>query len=417
MRMYHVFARKYRPKNFNQLIGQDPFVQTLTNALSLSRVAHAYILTGVRGVGKTTGARIIARALNCIGSDGSRDQPSSEPCQRCFHCTMIDEGRHPDVYEMDAASHTGIANIQELLASVPYAPASARFKIYIIDEIHMLSEKAFNALLKTLEEPPEHIKFIFATTEIRKVPVTIISRCQQFVFRRVAIKLLATYLEEICHKEGLHIESEAATLLAYAAEGSVRDALSLLDQAAVSSEGQTISKDVIVWMLALTDRNRLFDLLEACLEGEAQKALALSHSLYASAAEPLRLLQDLLGCLYTLTYYRIGNCEDVPPLDQERLKALSQRLSIADLTRAWQIILKGLEETQKAPNWEQAVDMVLIRLAFASSLPTPLEIIDRLQTPNVSTTTEPLPAEEPSRSDNPVVQEILKTFPGSYLKE
>ena len=431
--MYHVFARKYRPKNFKEVIGQELFVQTLTNALTFSRVAHAYILTGVRGVGKTSSARIIARALNCIGSDGLNPQPTPNPCDVCVHCSMIEQSRHIDVYEMDAASHTGIANIQELLASVPYKPSTARFKIYIIDEIHMLSEKAFNALLKTLEEPPDHIKFIFATTEIRKVPLTIVSRCQQFVFRRVDVKTLAAYLHEICRRESLQAEPEAMTLIASAAEGSVRDGLSLLDQAAALSQGERLSAQLVSRMLSLTDRSQLFDLFEACLGGEPRKALDLAHRLYANAAYPERILQDLLGCIYTLAYYQTQPSSENAISDRERLQPLSDRLSIVDLTRAWQIVLKGLEEVQKAPDTEQAVDMILMRLAFASSLPTPQAIIHQWRTslnpssepssPSVPESATPQPSSPsapestPSHSDNPLVQEIFNVFPGSSFKE
>src|SRR5512134_3331052 len=301
---YRVLARKYRPATFASLIGQEALVRTLSNAFRVGRIAHAYMLSGVRGVGKTTTARIVARALNCTGIDGSGGTTVS-PCGVCEHCVAIAEDRHLDVIEMDAASHTGVDNIRELLDGVPYRPALARYKVYIIDEVHMLSEKAFNALLKTLEEPPEHVKFIFATTEIRKVPVTVLSRCQRFDLRRVEAAELMRHMSRVAERERVMIAPGALQLLARAADGSVRDALSLLDQAIAHGEG-AIEEDKVREMLGLVDRSLCFDILDAVMQGDAPTALALLDEQYRAGADLLNLLEDLLDLTHWLTRLKLA---------------------------------------------------------------------------------------------------------------
>ena len=378
---YRVLARKYRPADFSGLIGQEALVRTLTNAIKGGRLAHAFMLTGVRGVGKTTTARIIARALNCIGPDGSGG-PTAEPCGVCDNCRAIAEDRHVDVIEMDAASRTGIDDIRELLDGVRYLPASARFKVYIIDEVHMLSDKAFNALLKTLEEPPEHVKFIFATTEIRKIPVTVLSRCQRFDLRRVAAEVLEKHFASVAQKESAVIAPEAIALIARAADGSVRDGLSLLDQAIAHGGGQ-VSTEQVRDMLGLADRARVFDLFEAVMKGDTKSALDQMANQYALGVDPAALLADLLEVTHWLTRVKLapGGAADPGIPEAERVKggALAAGLNMAALTRAWQMLLKGLGEVRGAPSPLQAAEMVLIRLAYATELPSPAEAIEQLR--------------------------------------
>ncbi len=375
---WRVLARKYRPSDFSALIGQEALVRTLSNAFQAGRIAHAYMLAGVRGVGKTTTARIIARALNCVGPDGSGGITTS-PCGVCNQCLAIAEDRHLDVVEMDAASHTGVDNIRELLDGVPSRPAMARFKIYIIDEVHMLSEKAFNALLKTLEEPPEHVKFIFATTEVRKVPVTVLSRCQRFDLRRIDAAALEAHLGRIAGKEQVQVSPAALRLLARAADGSVRDSLSLLDQAIAHGAGR-VEEEAVREMLGLADRAVCLDLLDHLLHGRAAEALAVLGEQYACGADPLAIIGDLLELTHWLTRMKVAPATTADLADGERQRgaALAGQLSMAALTRAWQMLLKGLGEMRMAPSPLHAAEMLLIRMAYASGLPSPAEALAAL---------------------------------------
>jgi DNA polymerase III subunit gamma/tau len=370
---YRVLARKYRPSDFTGLIGQEALVRTLSNAFATGRIAHAFMLTGVRGVGKTTTARIIARALNCVGPDGKRTAPTIHPCGVCEPCIAIAESRHVDVQEMDAASRTGIDDIREIIEGVRYAPASARYKVYIIDEVHMLSKQAFNGLLKTLEEPPPHVKFVFATTEIRKVPVTVLSRCQRFDLRRVETPELVAHLKAIAEKENVAIEDGALALIARAAEGSVRDALSLLDQAIAHGEGGTIAAESVRAMLGLADRGRILDLFEKLLGGKIAEALGDLSELYDRGADPLAVMQDLLETTHFLTRVKVApgaeGFFDGGSAEARRAAEMAARLSIPTLSRAWQMLLKGLFEVRDATRPIQAAEMALIRLAYAADLP------------------------------------------------
>ncbi len=370
---YRVLARKYRPSDFTGLIGQEALVRTLSNAFATGRIAHAFMLTGVRGVGKTTTARIIARALNCIGADGKRTTPTIHPCGVCEPCIAIAESRHVDVQEMDAASRTGIDDIREIIEGVRYAPASARYKVYIIDEVHMLSKQAFNGLLKTLEEPPPHVKFVFATTEIRKVPVTVLSRCQRFDLRRVETPELMAHLKAIAEKESVAIEDAALALIARAAEGSVRDALSLLDQAIAHGEGGTIAGESVRAMLGLADRGRILDLFEKLMGGKIAEALTDLSELYDRGADPLAVMQDLLETTHFLTRVKVApgaeGFFDGSSAEARRAAELAGKLSVSTLSRAWQLLLKGLFEGRDATRPIQAAAMALIRLAYAADLP------------------------------------------------
>ncbi|MDA0241320.1 MAG: DNA polymerase III subunit gamma/tau, partial [Proteobacteria bacterium] len=359
---YRVLARKYRPRDFSDLVGQEAMVNTLTNAFSSGRLAHAFILAGVRGVGKTTAARIVAKALNCTGPD-DQGGPTISPCGVCDSCRSIAEDRHVDVLEMDAASRTGVDDIRELIEGVRYRPVSARFKVYIVDEVHMLSRNAFNALLKTLEEPPEHVKFIFATTEIRRVPVTVLSRCQRFDLRRIDIDALAQDFGRIAKLEGANITDAALALIARAADGSHRDGLSLLDQAIATGsdnpDGGPLDEPQLRAMLGLADRARSYDLLDALMRGDAAGALALLEEDYRSGADPLMLLRDLLEIVHWLTRVKaVPTALDgaaVAEIDRVRGKEMTESLSMAALTRAWQMLLKGLQEAQSSPVPIQAV--------------------------------------------------------------
>ena len=377
---YRVLARKYRPTTFEALVGQDALVRTLRNAFQSGRIAQAYMLSGVRGIGKTTTARIIARALNCIGPDGTGGVTVA-PCGVCEHCVAIAQDRHLDVIEMDAASRTGVEGMRELLDGVRYRPTSARYKVYIIDEVHMLSTHSFNALLKTLEEPPEHVKFVFATTEIRKVPVTVLSRCQRFDLRRVDAALLADHLGRIALQEGVTVEPGALHVIARAADGSVRDGLSLLDQA-IAHTGEQLDEPTVRQMLGLADRTVTFDLLEAVLRGDASEALALLSNQYSAGADPATTIEDLLELTHWLTRVRVApdlaNAPGLPEVERVRGRAMAENLGIGVLSRAWQLLLKGLGEIRTAPSPIQAAEMVLIRLAYTSPLPTPAEALARL---------------------------------------
>lgn len=373
---YRVLARKYRPETFSALIGQDALVRTLGNALSLGRLAHAFVLTGVRGVGKTSTARLLAKGLNCIGSDG-KGEATLEPCGQCEPCTAIAAGRHVDVLEIDAASHTGVDDAREIIEAVNYRPVSARFKIYIIDEVHMMSKSAFNALLKTLEEPPDAVKFIFATTEIRKVPVTILSRCQRYDLRRVPAILLASHLEMICGKEDIKAAPDALTAIANAAEGSVRDALSLLDQAAAMT-ADILSAESVSDMLGRPGRAEALTLLKSALAGDVTSALASFNEIYQRGAEPEMLIADLLDIVHSASLCATGgNSGTLIEGERAPIEELAA-LGIAKLGRAWQILLKGHGELNAAPNPATACEMLLIRLAHAAQMPSPDEILRAL---------------------------------------
>ncbi len=376
---YRVLARKYRPLTFAELIGQEAMVRTLTNAMAQGRVAHAFILTGVRGIGKTTTARIIARALNCIGPDGSGG-PTVDPCGTCEHCRAIIEDRHVDVIEMDAASRTGVDDIREVIEGVRYKPVTARFKVYIIDEVHMLSKSAFNALLKTLEEPPEHVKFIFATTEIRKVPVTVLSRCQRFDLRRVDQDTLGAHLRAVAEKEQATVQDGAIALIARAADGSVRDGLSLLDKAiAHGGANEPVTGEAVRDMLGLADRALVVDLFDHLMQSAIAPALDLLGDMYRAGADPVVVLQDLLELTHWLTRLKIikdpAESAAVTETERARGRKIAEALDMPVLTRAWQMLLKGLGEVQQAPEPLVAAEMVLIRLAYAADLPSPADLV------------------------------------------
>jgi len=378
---YQVLARKYRPATFADLIGQEAMVRTLKNAFAADRIAHAFVMTGVRGVGKTTTARIIAKGLNCVGPDGSGG-PTTEPCGVCEPCRAIAEGRHVDVMEMDAASRTGVGDIREIIDSVHYRAASARYKIYIIDEVHMLSTSAFNALLKTLEEPPAHVKFIFATTEIRKVPVTVLSRCQRFDLKRIEPEVMMAHLNRIAGLEGASLAADALALITRAAEGSVRDAMSLMDQAIAHGAGETTALQVRA-MLGLADRGRVLDLFDLIMKGDAASALIEIAGQYADGADPMAILRDLAEITHWVSVIKITPeaAEDptTPPDERARGLDMAQRLPMRSLSRMWQMLLKAIEEVGLAPNAMMAAEMAIIRLTHVADLPDPETLIRRLQ--------------------------------------
>ncbi len=377
---YRVLARKYRPENFAALIGQESLVRTLRNALKIKRLAHAFVLTGVRGVGKTSTARLLAKGLNCIGVDGNGVE-TLEPCGNCEPCRSIGSGRHVDVLEIDAASHTGVDDAREIIEGVGYRPVSARYKIYIIDEVHMMSKSAFNALLKTLEEPPGAVKFIFATTEIRKVPVTILSRCQRFDLRRVSTETLEAHLQKICDQERINYDEVALRSIAEAAEGSVRDALSMLDQAAAMT-GDHLAGDAVNDMLGRPGRGESLSILSALFDGEAAIALAKFEHVYKNGAEAEMVVADLLNIIHQASLAAAGvDLADLIESERPGIAALGD-LGIAKLGRAWQMLLKGHEEVSKAPNPAAALEMLLIRLAHTANMPTPADILQKL--PNAS---------------------------------
>jgi DNA polymerase-3 subunit gamma/tau len=375
---YRVLARKYRPQTFAELIGQDAMVQTLGNAIARDRIAHAFLLTGVRGVGKTSTARLVAKALNCIGPDG-QGGPTITPCNVCEPCRAIAEGRHIDVIEMDAASHTGVDDVREIIDAVRYASVSARYKIYIIDEVHMLSKPAFNALLKTLEEPPQHVKFLFATTEVEKVPVTVLSRCQRFDLRRIPADKLAAHFAEVSAKEGVSVEPEALAMIARAADGSARDGLSILDQA-IAHGGGTVDAGEVRAMLGLADRGRIRRLLETVLSGDAQGALGQLDEAHQLGIDPTQLLRGLMHNLHAITRAKAGAVPDALQSSDEReiAESMSANLSWAMLHRLWQMLLKGLQDVGVAPDPREAAEMVLLRLIHAADLPDPASLMAKL---------------------------------------
>jgi DNA polymerase-3 subunit gamma/tau len=400
---YRVLARKYRPQSFEELVGQEALVRTLKNAIENNRIAHAFMLTGVRGTGKTTTARIIAKAVNYTGKDG-KSGPTSGDTSDCEVCKAIAEDRHPDVIEMDAASRTGVDDIREIIDGVRYAPTSARYKIYIIDEVHMLSKNAFNALLKTLEEPPEHVIFIFATTEIRKVPITVLSRCQRFDLRRVDVSMLSNHYKNISDKEGVKIDDEALGLISRAADGSVRDGMSLLDQS-IALGGSEVTSEIVKDMLGLADRALVLDMLEHALKGECNEALEIMEGLYFKGASPTVLIQDLLEFIHLLTKLRA-----IPEYKEtqgkfsseivERALGVSLSLSMPTLGRAWQIVLKGVNEVNIAPNAQTAAEMIIIRLAYAADLPDPADLLKRLEQEDAATPSVPVKPSVPSNKES-----------------
>ncbi|MEJ6392755.1 DNA polymerase III subunit gamma/tau [Gymnodinialimonas sp. 2305UL16-5] len=379
---YQVLARKHRPATFADLIGQEAMVRTLKNAFEADRIAQAFMLTGIRGTGKTTTARIIAKGLNCIGADG-QGGPTTDPCGICENCIGIAEGRHVDVMEMDAASNTGVQNIRDaIIETVSYRAAQARYKIFIIDEVHMLSTSAFNALLKTLEEPPAHVKFLFATTEIRKVPVTVLSRCQRFDLRRIEPEVMIAHLKKIAALESAEIADDALALITRAAEGSVRDAMSLLDQAIAHGAGETTA-DQVRAMLGLADRGRVLDLFEAIMRGDAAGALDLLGAQYADGADPLAVLRDLAEITHWLSVVSItpeaADDPTISPDERTRGLALAEKLPMRALTRMWQMLLKALDEVRLAPNAMMAAEMAVIRLTHVAELPTPGDLVKKLE--------------------------------------
>ncbi len=378
---YRVLARKYRPIRFEDLIGQDVMVRTLRNAFALNRIAHAFMLTGVRGVGKTTTARIIARALNCIGPDGTGG-PTATPCGLCANCTAILADRHPDVIEMDAATRNKVDDAREIIEAVRYKPLQARTKVFILDEVHMLTTQAFNALLKTLEEPPPHITFIFATTEIRKVPITVLSRCQRFDLRRISATELAGLFTRVAGAEQVAVAADAMDLIARAADGSARDGLSLLDQAIARMDGAKVTAAEVTDMLGLADRQMVFDLMEAVAAGDIQAALAVTDRAHAFGADLGTVLTDLLELVHMLTRLRsvpgLRSGPTLPEAERTRGAALADQLSVPVLSRAWQMLLKGLVEVESAPDRRAASEMVLIRLCHVADVPPPGDLVRKL---------------------------------------
>ena len=394
-KQYVVLARKYRPQNFDDLLGQNALVQTLTNAIKNNRLHHAYMLTGIRGIGKTTTARIIAKALNCIGIDG-KSGPTINPCGVCENCQAIAQDRHIDVLELDAASRTGVDDIREILEGVRYKPTSARYKIYVIDEVHMLSKNAFNALLKTLEEPPSHVKFIFATTEIRKVPVTVLSRCQRFDLQRLSIDDLMKLFNKIIVNEGWKADEEALHIIAKAADGSARDGESLLDQA-VALGGGNVKTEIVKEMIGLADRNQTFDLFEALVQGEVDKTLKKLQEMYKNGANPATLIQDLIGITHMLAKVKIipKAIDDVSMTENEKIfcQKIAKDIPVAILSKIWQMLIKGLSELNVAPSQIDAAEMILIRIAYSANMPTPAQILDDVKkNSNSVTTSQPAPS-------------------------
>jgi len=395
---YRVLARKYRPQSFDQLIGQDAMVKTLANAIERGRIAHAFLLTGVRGVGKTSTARLIAKALNCIGPDG-QGQPTITPCGSCEHCVAISEGRHIDVIEMDAASHTGVDNMREIIDAVRYASVSARYKIYIIDEVHMLSKGAFNALLKTLEEPPEHVKFLFATTEVGKVPVTVLSRTQRFDLRRIDPERLVEHFADVAKAEGVEVEPDALAMIARAAEGSARDGLSILDQAIAHGAGRVTSEQVRE-MLGLADRGRIRDLLELVLQGESAAALAAMDEAHDLGVDPASLLRGMMEALHSATRAKASAQTEALLSSEQRefAEKLAGRLSWGQIHRLWQMLLKGVADVSVAPDPQEAATMAILRLIHSADLPDPANLVERLSGGETAAAAARQPASNPAES-------------------
>ena len=412
---YRVLARKYRPQTFAELIGQDAMVQTLGNAIKRDRLAHAFLMTGVRGVGKTSTARLIAKALNCTGQDG-QGGPTIDPCGICEPCVAIAEGRHIDVIEMDAASHTGVDDVREIIEAVRYSAVSARYKIYIIDEVHMLSKNAFNALLKTLEEPPGHVKFLFATTEVNKVPITVLSRCQRFDLKRIPTEMLSRHFAEIAVKEAVTAEPEALTLIAQAAEGSVRDGLSILDQAIAHADMEgdnTVTAAQVRDMLGLSDRGAVRRLFGLILAGDAQAMLAEAKSQYNLGVEPLAMMSGLLAEVHRLTLAKVGAPRD-NALDAETVAMVEEQadtLSFPTLHRLWQLLLKGHEEVSRAVMPLDAADMALLRVIHAATLPDPGELAKMIAQGGIATSPPPPSGTAPVM---PPVENVHSLMPADF---
>ena len=406
---YLVLARKYRPQKFSDLVGQEALVRTLQHAFSSGRIAHAFMLTGIRGVGKTTTARIIAKGLNCA----STSEPTMEPCGQCGPCLGIAQGRHVDVLEMDAASRTGIDDIREILDSVAYKPVEARYKLYIIDEVHMLSKAAFNGLLKTLEEPPPHVKFLFATTEIKKVPVTVLSRCQRFDLRRIEVSEIASYLDHVCQKEQVDAEPHALKRLARASEGSMRDALSMLDQAIAHDGGQKLTASVVEAMLGLMDEGRKVDLLEDLLSGRIAEALHLHDELFRSGADPVSTIADLAGLVHELTRLKIDQefpMEEKFPSDiAKKLLDIAAAMDIGVLVRLFDMLEKAFQHIQLSEQKKAALDMALIRIAYTSVQPTPGDVVRMIQE-NKSQAIDAQPKTKPEPQNETVSTQSLPNF-------
>ena len=413
--VYRVLARKYRPQRFTELIGQDAMVQTLGNAIRRDRLAHAFLLTGVRGVGKTSTARLIAKALNCIGPDGSGG-PTIDPCGVCEPCVAIAEGRHIDVVEMDAASHTGVDDVREIIEAVRYSAVSARYKVYIVDEVHMLSKNAFNALLKTLEEPPAHVKFLFATTEVNKVPVTVLSRCQRFDLRRIPADSLAAHFAYVVQEEGVMVEEEALALIARAAEGSARDGLSILDQAIAhgAAEGG-VTADQVRDMLGLSDRGAIRRLFGQVLAGDVPAVLSSVAHQHALGVEPAAMLKGLLETVHGVTRAKVGGADD-PALSAEEREAFgdwASRMGFATLHRLWQLLLKGHAEVQTAVLPREAAEMALLRVVHASQLPDPQDLARRIRAGELGAPdmTPPVPATAAEERPMLVAEPVLPRLP------
>ncbi|MBS7670110.1 DNA polymerase III subunit gamma/tau [Croceicoccus gelatinilyticus] len=405
---YRVLARKYRPQTFDQLIGQDAMVQTLANAIKRDRLAHAFLMTGVRGVGKTSTARLIAKALNCIGPDG-QGGPTIDPCGVCEPCRAIAEGRHIDVIEMDAASHTGVDDVREIIEAVRYAAVSARYKIYIIDEVHMLSRNAFNALLKTLEEPPAHVKFLFATTEVDKLPVTVLSRCQRFDLRRITAPMLREHFAKVCDSEGVTAEDEALAMVASAAEGSVRDGLSILDQAiahadmASEGEGTHVTAEQVRDMLGLADKGVQRRLLSAILTGNGPELLDVLDRQYSLGVEPIAVMRGQMDLVHRIALTQLGKGEADGPSAEEReeLTGWAQKLGPAQVHRMWQLLLKGHEEVRSAPEPIVAAQMALLRVLHAADMPDPGSLLRKLDEIAANPPAPPAPAGNALAGDAP----------------
>lgn len=406
---YRVLARKYRPQTFSELIGQDAMVQTLGNAIARGRIAHAFLMTGVRGVGKTSTARLIAKALNCVGPDG-QGGPTIDPCNICEPCRAIAEGRHIDVIEMDAASHTGVDDVREIIEAVRYASVSARYKIYIIDEVHMLSKNAFNALLKTLEEPPEHVKFLFATTEVNKVPVTVLSRCQRFDLRRIPAEKLADHFAHVAEAEQVRVEPEALAMIARAAEGSARDGLSILDQA-IAHGGGDVTAEQVRDMLGLADRGRIRRLLDLVLAGDATQALAELDQAHDLGIDPSGLLRGLMEALHSVTRTKAGAPPDALSSAEQKQSSeeLARQLGWGQIHRLWQLLLKGLQDVQIAPDPQEAAAMALLRLIHAADLPDPATLMRKLSADGGSA---PAPSARPQASTGEPSASLPSDFRG-----
>ncbi|MDX1949251.1 MAG: DNA polymerase III subunit gamma/tau [Rickettsiales bacterium] len=392
MSKYQVLARKYRPKKLSELIGQDALVQTISNAISQNRLPHAFVLTGIRGVGKTSTARIIARSLLCTGVDDKNELPTTEPCGVCANCQSISNDNHIDVIEVDAASRTGVDDIREIIDQVSYAPVMGRYKIYIIDEVHMLSKSAFNALLKTLEEPPSHVKFIFATTEVRKIPVTILSRCMRFDLPRVKGETLINHFSRVVEAENAKVDIDAIRVIADASEGSVRDGLSLLDQAIVTNNGEEVTAKKVRQMLGLSDKDNIFSLVENLLEGNFEASLELSQKIYDEGADANVIIKDMLEVTHKLMMYKASPALLNPKLISEveitKAKQILQKNSLPKLGRMWQVINKAIEESNYCPSPLMALEMSVVRCCYTAKLPTPEEIISGKASINFATKEE-----------------------------